>query len=544
MWSKVVTAALLAIALGSIIEARDFHNLRCRGSPALATDEEAKKEVLTTRKSKTKDKCHARPERCPETKRFYNDKTSEFFVESLPDVPFDLGEIYSGLIPIDYSNQSEALFFVFQPKLGECSDDLTIWLNGGPGCSSLIGFFQENGLWTWQPGTYAPAINPYSWVNLTNMLWVEQPIGTGFSIGTPKATTEEEIAQDFIKWFKNFQDIFGIKNYKIYVSGESYAGRYVSYIGAAMLDQQDKTYYDLSGVLVYDPAIGETIFVQEQIPTYPFVEANANLFNFDKTTMAELKELHETCGYQDYIHRYLKFPPTENQPHLYYDYFDYDNATCGIFGKVSAKTSRINPCFDIYAINQMCPLLWDVLGTPTQLDYAPGGIYFNRSDVKAAIHAPSHIDWTTCATKPVFVGGEDGPQSRGDLSLDPIQKVLPQIIEATNRVLISNGDFDYVILTNGTLLSIQNMTWNGQLGFQSAPNEDIVIDIIDTQWSSVYEANYREGYPGAQGVMGIQHYERGLMWAETFQSGHMQPQFQPRSAYRHLQWLLGHIDKL
>lgn len=82
---------------------------------------------------------------------------------------------------------------------------------------------------------------PYLWCR------VEQPIGTGFSIGTPKATTEEEIAQDFIKWFKNFQDIFGIKNYKIYVSGESYAGRYVPYIGAAMLDQQDKTYYDLSG---------------------------------------------------------------------------------------------------------------------------------------------------------------------------------------------------------------------------------------------------------------------------------------------------------
>lgn len=93
------------------------------------------------------------------------------------------------------------------------------------------------------------------WVFYTNSiqyelyLWcrVEQPIGTGFSIGTPKATTEEEIAQDFIKWFKNFQDIFGIKNYKIYVTGESYAGRYVPYISAAMLDAQDKTYYNLSG---------------------------------------------------------------------------------------------------------------------------------------------------------------------------------------------------------------------------------------------------------------------------------------------------------
>jgi len=55
------------------------------------------------------------------------------------------------------------------------------------------------------------------------MSWyrVEQPIGTGFTIGTPTANSEEEIAQDFIKFFKNFQQIFGIKNFKIYVTGES-----------------------------------------------------------------------------------------------------------------------------------------------------------------------------------------------------------------------------------------------------------------------------------------------------------------------------------
>ena len=59
--------------------------------------------------------------------------------------------------------------------------------------------------------------------------------------------TEEEIAQDFIKFFKNWEKTFGIKNYKIYITGESYAGRYVPYISAAMLDEKDKEYYDLSG---------------------------------------------------------------------------------------------------------------------------------------------------------------------------------------------------------------------------------------------------------------------------------------------------------
>ena len=93
----------------------------------------------------------------------------------------------------------------------------------------------------------APLENPYSWVNLTNVLWVEQPVGTGFSIGKVTATSEEDIAQDFVKFFKNFQKKFGIKNFKIFVTGESYAGRYVPFISAAMLDEKDKEYYDLTG---------------------------------------------------------------------------------------------------------------------------------------------------------------------------------------------------------------------------------------------------------------------------------------------------------
>jgi carboxypeptidase D len=164
--------------------------------------------------------------------------------------------MYAGLIPIDYSNTSNALFFIFQPTTGPPVDEVTIFLNGGPGWSSFEGFFQENGVFLWQPGTFRPVVNPYSWVNLTNMMWVDQPIGTGYSTGTPVATTEEETAIDFVKFFKNFETLFGIKNFSIYVTGESYAGRYVSYISSAMLDQDDKEYFNLAGALLYDPCIG------------------------------------------------------------------------------------------------------------------------------------------------------------------------------------------------------------------------------------------------------------------------------------------------
>ena len=459
-------------------------------------------------------------------------------MESLPDVNFDIGEMYAGLLPIASNDTSRELFFIFQPKIGEPVDEVTIWLNGGPGCSSLEGFLQENGRFTWQPGTYLPVENDYSWVNLTNMLWVDQPVGTGFSIGKPTAGSEEDIARDFLGFFKNFETTFGIKNYKIYITGESYAGRYVPYISSAMLDTNDTTYFDLSGALVYDPVIGSTDYIQEELPTLPFIQSQAAMFNFQEDFMANLTEMDESCGYKAFRDKYLVFPPAGVQPIA-----DDRNVTreCDIWGTAFEQAQRHNPCFDIYEVNLQCPLLYDVVGFPTTLvqDQTNGnpGLYFNRTDVKTAIHAPQQVDWTECSNIDVFPGGDN--------SDDPIQRVLPHVIERTNRVLVSNGDLDMIIITNGTLLAIQNMTWNGDLGFQEAPSTPIDITLPDLQYKALFQENgYGNGGDDPQGIMGIQHYERGLMWAETYLSGHMQPQFQSRTTYRHLQWLLGHIETL
>ena len=99
-----------------------------------------------------------------------------------------------------------------------------------------------------------------------------------------------------------------------------------------------------------------------------------------------------------------------------------------------------------------------------------------------------------------------------------------------------------VVLTNGTLMAIQNMTWNGLMGFQTAPTAPFNVQLPDLQYAAAFAENGLAGWDGPQGIMGIQHFERGLMWVETYQSGHMQPQFQPRVSYLHLQWVLGRIN--
>ena len=62
-------------------------------------------------------------------------------VKSPPNVNFDIGGMYFGLIPISEYDLCRQLFSVSEPPVGETVDEVIIWLNGGPRCSSLERFF-------------------------------------------------------------------------------------------------------------------------------------------------------------------------------------------------------------------------------------------------------------------------------------------------------------------------------------------------------------------------------------------------------------------
>jgi carboxypeptidase D len=93
-------------------------------------------------------------------------------IESVLTAP---GESYAGLLPISNKTAAPELYFWFFPSTNPAAKkEILIWLNGGPGCSSLEGLLQENGPFLWQYGTFRPVKNPWTWVNLTNVVWVEQ----------------------------------------------------------------------------------------------------------------------------------------------------------------------------------------------------------------------------------------------------------------------------------------------------------------------------------------------------------------------------------
>ncbi|KAI4120376.1 MAG: hypothetical protein LQ347_007106, partial [Umbilicaria vellea] len=202
---------------------------------------------------------------------------------------------------------------------------------------------------------------------------------------------------------------------------------------------------------------------------------------------------------------------------------------CDLWDAIYYAASEINPCFDIYQVATTCPLLWDVLGFPGSFDYLPAGasVYFNRSDVQKAINAPP-TNWMECTNVNVFVNGTDNSPPSG-------LSVLPGVIEKTNKTIIAHGMLDYVLIMNGTLLMIQNMTWNGAQGFQSAPSDPFFVP---------YHSELSDSTLAGAGVFGTTHTERGLTFVTVNLSGHMVPQYAPAAAYRQLEFLLGRIDSL
>ena len=153
--------------------------------------------------------------------RYYGPDTAPYLVERWPDVDFDTGEFYGGTVPIAQSDPNRTLYFIFKPAETGPVDEIVIWLNGGPGCSSLYGFTSENGPISWQTDTAASPghrKNPLAWSEISNVLWVDQPVGTGFSQGEVHLVEQTELATDFAGFFENWERLFGIRNYRVYLT--------------------------------------------------------------------------------------------------------------------------------------------------------------------------------------------------------------------------------------------------------------------------------------------------------------------------------------
>ncbi|GKT41518.1 putative serine carboxypeptidase [Colletotrichum spaethianum] len=469
-----------------------------------------------------------------------NDKTEKYLVNgtSIPLVDWDLGESYAGLMPISKeSNETRKLFFWYFPTTNEkASDEVAIWLNGGPGCSSFIGLIQENGPFTWFPSAYRPVYNIFSWSQLSNVLWVDQPAGTGFSVGSPNADTEEAIAQQFLGFYDNWMDTFGTKGRKTFLTGESYAGHYIPYIGDAMIKSTQSADYNLSGALMFSPYIRTAPDnFQQNAVSLPFVDEYNNVMGLYPGVgdyYDRIKTADEECGFAELREKHFKFPPSGPFP------AGNESDACFVSDIVYEGLSYVSPCSNVYHISQGCPnpsdpLIWaqdgDNASVPVSFDKKTWHGYLNLPEMRKALHIPTdQKDWQECTNDNPF-----GPN--GDQSADPFASgALSRVIEHTNNFIIGSGSLDYRVPTNGTLLVLQNMTWNGHQGFDEFPSKTF---FLPTAWSDLSSQS-------AAGKIGDWVEQRGLTFARVFLAGHELPRYAQGGGYRLLERLLNRIPDL
>ena len=146
--------------------------------------------------------------------------------------------MYSGFIRV--GNTSKEIHYVFLESMSatNATDPLIVWFNGGPGCSSMLGFLQETGPYVLEDNATEYTPNNWTWNKEANVLYIEQPAGVGYSTCDISArpqdcnhtdlSSSEDNLQVLLAWFDRFNGTY--KKNQVFIAGESYAGVYVPYL--------------------------------------------------------------------------------------------------------------------------------------------------------------------------------------------------------------------------------------------------------------------------------------------------------------------------
>ena len=131
---------------------------------------------------------------------------------------------------------------------------VAVWLNGGPGASSTFAnFLFSSPLRISEPtsGTFTMDTTEETWIKQATMIYIDQPVGTGFSFGTPLLTNMDEAATEFVYFMQQIWTTFpALASKDLYMTGESYAGKYIPRFSWALHETGG---FNLRASLIGDP---------------------------------------------------------------------------------------------------------------------------------------------------------------------------------------------------------------------------------------------------------------------------------------------------
>ncbi|XWS68475.1 hypothetical protein CRYUN_Cryun04dG0093600 [Craigia yunnanensis] len=358
---------------------------------------------------------------------------------------------YAGYVTVNESHGRALFYWFFEATSKPEKQPLLLWLNGGPGCSSIAyGEAEELGPFFPQKDVTTLKLNPHRWNKAANLLFVESPVGVGFSYTNTSSDindlgdtiTAKDSYAFLINWFKRFPQF---KSHDFYIAGESYAGHYVPQLAEFIFDSNKHVpksdYINLKGFM-----IGNALLDDET----------------DQTGMVDYAWDHAVISDRVYNDIKIKCNFSTEQPsqdcssalNAYFEVYKiidmYSLYTPSCVSNSSNSRQRL-------AIQGIAPQILSKFDgwhkrpagyDPCATDYTQ--IYLNRPDVQKALHAnvtKMSYPWTPCSD--IITIWKDAPASM----LPTIKKLIAGGI----RLWVFSGDTDGRIPVTATRLTLKRL---------------------------------------------------------------------------------------
>lgn len=387
---------------------------------------------------------------------------------------------YSGFLTVSKKACNSNLFFWFFPaQQSPATAPVVLWLQGGPGGSSLFGLFVEHG-----PFSVDDNLNlverTHTWTATHSVLYVDNPVGTGFSFTGKNecyATDQNMVANDLYDALQQFFLLFPqLQKNDFYATGESYAGKYV-------------------------PAISYKIHTENQL------KATKNKINFKGMAIGD--GLCDPVSMTDYGDLLFNIGLIDERDR---DYFK----KVGKMVSDAINAKKYTAAFQLF--DEL--LNGDLSGRPSYFYNVTGfKNYFNY----ALTQLPASFDLypkyvqTPEVRRTIHVGDKtyhDGSTVEKHLVQDVMKSVKPWIealiSDGRYRVMIYNGQMDIIIGWPLTESFVTSMKWKGAKEYLEARR---------TQW---HVAGELAGYAKQVGNLTV---------ALVRNAGHMVPHDQPLWAF-------------
>ena len=388
----------------------------------------------------------------------------------------------TGTVVVD-EHEDDIFYWAFQSRQAPETDPLVLWLTGGPGCASEVALFYENGPYQFtSPTDSTIKSNPNSWNSFANLLYVDQPIGTGFSKGgVHDVKSEKGVAEDMAAMLRGFlEQNPEYEGRDFFITGESYAGHYVPAIAYELLNDAKDVKLNLKGI-----AIGNGLTDPfAQYPAYAKFSYENNLISsmWDDVLIGGFK----ACDGLIY----------ESQ-HKYHDNKKVQLAAlefCQILAD-SVIGNPLHPKFNVYDIREPCA------SPPLCYDFSQSDTLLNDADVQATLGVTGR-KWVEC-DKLVHTA------LLGDWMTNLMPQVASILDDSDVQVLVYSGDKDWIC------------NWRGGEAWTEA-----------TKWASKDDFNAAEYVDwNVDGTAAGQMRQYGdLHFLRVYEAGHMVPMNQPENA--------------